>query len=207
MGLHDVLEQLFGKRNKNAFTGFLNLCVKKSPDLEAMLKSRKGEGLVIADVGSGTMPYADQLYSWVEQYAKPRIFAVDLIYAQLPAGNISDYLAAKSTKRISIVGKPIEQCSDYFTSQGIGHIDLFTIFNPQPRTPLPNITKLPQSKGSMVLLTYGEPPEEMFNFRDELEEQGMNSIKQLQNPYSYGIRKMLPACGYDYSPIIIARAP
>jgi|WetSurMetagenome_2_1015567.scaffolds.fasta_scaffold482838_2 hypothetical protein len=194
--MFEIMERFWNKPSKTAFTSFLNLCAKKAPDLEAMLKSKKE--LVIADVGSCSMPYSGHLYAWAERFGRPRIYAVD---PELNTAGLSEEFRQ--------VPERIEDSAKYFVNDGISHIDLFTIFNPRPRSSLPNITKLGKlSTNSIVMLTYGEAPDELYTFEDELEDQGMRIIKQpFPNPYSSGIRMLFPECGYDYSPVIIAQAP
>ncbi|MFH1181663.1 MAG: hypothetical protein V1702_01775 [Candidatus Woesearchaeota archaeon] len=191
----------------SAFVQFLDYCAHKVPSLEEMLAEKKGKEIVVVDVGSGAMPYADSLHAWAEQYGKPRIFAVDMIYKNLPDYRIKDFFVSKPKKPLTIVQRSIEECSDYFSLQEkLSHVDLFTIFNPSKGAKFPDVTKLDVSRRSLLLIALDGAEDVENYFSSELKRQGIAVLSQFSNPYSGDIKSEI-RIGHWFTPVIIARAP
>lgn len=141
-------------------------------------------GLVVADIGSGSMPYALALERWALQYcAKPRIFAID-------DRGLESFIPTQQNPSTVITRIPllVEDAKKRLAALRVSKVHLFTMFNPYFESGLPNVAPLEDlAKGTPIVGAVATGIEG-YSVREQLAMRGYN-VMLYKSPLSDFMRK------------------
>ncbi|MBI2176555.1 hypothetical protein HYU40_04405 [Candidatus Woesearchaeota archaeon] len=129
-------------------------------------------GLVVADIGAGSMPHAPALEQWALQYcANSRIFAIDDIYTRNP-----EIQVLQNSAVITPIPAVVEDAKEPLTALGVSKVHLFTMFNPYTKALLPSVAPLERLAEGAPLVGAVATPNDGFGIKAQLTQRGYHVV-------------------------------
>lgn len=176
---------------QESFISMMNELTTKLAEQGAALPQT---GLVVADIGAGSMPYAPALERWALQHcAKPRIFAIDYRYAGDSQSYFSPLHIPVKQNPLSVITEiplSVEDAKERLAASGVSKVHLFTMFNPYTEAPLPSVAPLEKLAQGTPLVGAVNRADEGYCARDWLAMQGYH-VTLYRSPMGDFMRKNL----------------